>query len=150
MKAIFVTLLTLLSIQSFAAYNGVLLEKIYQTGFVPDDKAFALDCKIYSDKITIKYQKIGLVKTIQLQKQIESDTLALIDQAATGEITSIKAPTDIGYRIYTAIQVLNNDTIKAIDLGSIKDSDVITKNLSPAAATLKTYLDTTCDAALKM
>jgi hypothetical protein len=149
MKLLLISIVTLLSLNSFA-WNPLLLQKKVASGFVPENMAYNLDCKIFGDKVEIIYTKIGLVKNIEYKNQVQTDIYELINKAGLGKITSGPAPADIGNQEYTAFEVSPNDAFKTIDLGSVLDSRSITKNSSPAARKLTEYLDQVCDSVLKM
>lgn len=140
----------LMSTSSFATNNDVLLQKIQHTGFVRADKAFALDCKIFANKVIVDFHKKGLSKNIEFLMNIDPSIIDEIPKAALGSMTSRRAPHDIGSKIYSAFQSLPNNVLNKIDLGSTEDGRYITSNSSTATTILKTYLDTVCENVLKM
>lgn len=148
MKKSLLIALSLFSLRSLASYDGVLLEKVFHTGYVPVERDFSLYCTIYSNKVVVEFSKLGLKKTVEFRQDIDSKITELIEQASKGDITKRPAPTDIGIRKYTATQVLHNDTTRPVDLGSIIDSQSITENHSAAASELKLYIDKVCESVL--
>lgn len=63
------------------ATSAALLQKVYHTGFVPDEMAYSLDCKIYADRVEIDFWKPALKKHIQYMQQVNSVVYFQIDPA---------------------------------------------------------------------
>ncbi len=127
----------------------LLLEKIVRTGYVLEEHAFQMECRVTAKKVFVNFRKQGLKKSIELDKNVNPKAENLIIAAAKGNITSRVAPADIGDLIYLAHMPNPNDSFTQIDLGSTLDSRTITENDSPEAFELRTLLDSVCDEALR-
>lgn len=119
------------------------LYKDITSGFVPEDQAFTLHCDIFEESYKMVVVKNGKTSITRKHLVLPELIQTKIIEAASGTMTYVVAPADIGNRIYGA-NIKEATQITPIDLGSSLDSRTISKNSAPSAEDLKSFIDHTC------
>lgn len=135
----------LLSLNAQAS-NGSTLSKSTNSGFVAPGYRTATKCEIYSDKVVLTLSAEGVQSVQERKITLKGAIDKAIMDASKGLIEEETAPSDGPELVYEATQILPNDAMLRVDLGSYTGGDgKRTKNESAAARGLRNFLDLNCN-----
>ncbi len=128
--------------------SALLLEKAIGSAYGLPENIVSTRCVIYdSGRMKITYQTAGLSSTREIALTLNaSDLKAVINDAASGEISEEVYPADVPSEIYTAYQRRGKVPVLLLELKS--DSGRKRVNKAQSATRLRNFMDVNCGIAL--